>query len=144
MKGKKKVIGLVEIVKIRGKKGVVKKRALFDTGATRTSVDMRVAAKAGIGPIISSVKVRNAGALAGYSRRPVAKATIVVKGKTIHTGVNIEDREGMSYSVLIGRDIIHNNFLIDVSRTHTGFRVGDVKDKDDENRSPKILKVKKK
>jgi hypothetical protein len=133
MAGKKKIVGLVEIVGIKGKKGIVKKRALFDTGATRTSVDVRVAAKAGIGPIVSSVRVKNTSAPYGHTRRVVAKATIIVKGKKIKTGVNIEDREGMPYTVLIGRDVIHNNFLIDVSRTHTGFRVRDVKDEKDKN-----------
>jgi len=133
MAGRKKIIGLVEVVGIKGKKGTVKKRALFDTGATRTCVDVRVAAKAGIGPIVSSVKVKNTSSPLGYARRVVAKATIIVKGKKIKTGVNIEDREGMPYTVLVGRDVIHNNFLIDVSKTHTGFRVRDVKDEKDKN-----------
>lgn len=124
---RKEVIGLVEIVRILGKKGIAKKRALFDTGATRTSVDVRVAAKAGIGPIISSVKIKNSSAPNGYTRRAIAEAVIIVKGKRIHTGVNIEDREGMPYSVLIGRDVIHDNFLIDVAKSHTSFRVRDSK-----------------
>ncbi len=124
----KKIIGLVELVKIRGKKGTVTKRALFDTGATRTSIDVRIAAKAGIGPIISSVRIRSASAPNGYTRRAVAQATIIVKGKKIKTGANIEDREGLPYQVLIGRDVIHNSFLIDVSKTHTTFRMRDSKD----------------
>jgi len=128
MVSKKRVIGLVEIVRIKGKKGIAKKKALFDTGATRTCVDVRVAAKAGIGPIISSVKIKNSSAPNGYTRRAIAEAVIIVKGKKIHTGVNIEDREGLPYPILIGRDVIHNNFLIDVSKSHTSFRVRDSKD----------------
>ncbi|MEK6958534.1 MAG: RimK/LysX family protein, partial [archaeon] len=85
------------------------------------------AAKAGIGPIISSVKIKNSSAPNGYTRRAIAEAVIIVKGKRIHTGVNIEDREGMPYSVLIGRDVIHDNFLIDVAKSHTSFRVRDSK-----------------
>ncbi len=130
VKGKKnkRVVGLVEVVTVKGTKGIVRKKALFDTGATRTSVDMRVAAKAGIGPIISSVKIKNASASGGYMRRAVAKAKIIVKGEEINTAVNIEDRENLPYSILIGRDVIHKNFLIDVSKSHLTFRVRDNKD----------------
>ena len=130
----KRIIGLVDLVQVKGKKGVVTKKALFDTGATRTCVDVRTAAKAGLGPIISSVRVKSASSPRGFIRRAIAQATIIVKGKSIKTGVNIEDREGLPYSVLIGRDIIHNNFLIDVSKTHTSNKVGDNKDKDERDR----------
>ncbi|MCX6801218.1 MAG: RimK/LysX family protein [Candidatus Diapherotrites archaeon] len=134
MSGRKKTIGLVELVKIKGKKKSIIKRALCDTGATRTSVDVRVAASAGIGPIISSVKIRSASAPKGYVRRAIAEATIILKGKKIKTGVGIEDRSGLPYAVLIGRDVIHNNFIIDVSRTHTSNKIADAKvaDKDEE------------
>jgi hypothetical protein len=124
----KKVIGLVELVSVGGKR-LVKTKALFDTGATRTSVDVRIAARAKIGPIVSSIKVKNAGAPYGYFRRAVAKATIIVRGVKIRTGVSIEDREDMPYPVLIGRDILHNNFLIDVSKSHSTNKVRDVKRK---------------
>ncbi|MEI7961873.1 MAG: RimK/LysX family protein [archaeon] len=130
----KKVIGLVELVIVKGRKGAVTKKALFDTGATRTSIDVKTAAKAGIGPIISSVRVKSANSSRGYMRRAIAEAIIIVKGKKIKTGVNLEDREGMPYSVLIGRDIIHNNFIIDVSRTHRTNKVGDSKDKSERDR----------
>ena len=106
----KKIVGLVEVVRIKGSKGTIKKKALFDTGATRTSVDVKVAAKAGIGPIISSVKIKNASTHKGYTRRAVAKAQIIVKNEKINTAVNIEDREGLPYPILIGRDVIHKNF----------------------------------
>ena len=131
---RKRVIGLVEKVKISGKNGTVVKRAIFDTGATRTCVDIKTAAKAGLGPIISSVKVKSASSLRGYTRRAIAEATIIVRGKKIKTGVNLEDREGLPYQVLIGRDIIHNNFVIDVSKTHNTFKVRDSKDEVERNR----------
>ena len=134
IKKEKKVVGLVEIVRVKGTKKTVKTKALFDTGATRTSVDVRVAAKAGIGPIVSSVRIKNASAPGGYTRRAVAKATIIVKGYEVKTHVNIEDREGLPYSVLIGRDVIHKNFLIDVSRSHLTFKVRDSKDGNERKR----------
>ncbi len=131
---KKKIIGLVETVGIKGKKGLVSKKALFDTGATRTCLDVKIAAKAGVGPITSSVKVKSASSPRGYTRRAIALATILVKGKKIKTGVNIEDREGLPYPIIIGRDIIHNNFIIDVSRTHMTNKVRDSKDASERKR----------
>jgi len=138
----KKVVGLVEIVYVKGTKQRVKTKALFDTGATRTSVDVKVAAKAGIGPIVSSVKIKNASAPGGYTRRAVAKATIIVKGQAVKTEVNIEDREGLPYSVLIGRDVIHKNFLIDVSRSHMTFKVRDSKDGNERRRLTRLAQSK--
>lgn len=138
---KKRVIGLVELVKIRGKKGIVTKKALFDTGATRTSLDVKIAAKSGVGPIVSSVKVKSASSSRGYTRRAIAEATIIVKGRSIKTGVNIEDREGLPYPIIIGRDIIHNNFIIDVSRTHKSNKVRDSKDESERIRLTAPSKV---
>lgn len=123
----KKVVGLVELVTIIGKKGRVTKKALLDTGATRTSVDIKLAAKAGVGPIISSVKIKNAtsGSNSTY-RRPIAEAKIKMKGIIVKTGVNIVDRTGLPYPILIGRDIIHKNFIVDISQTHSSHKVKDI------------------
>ena len=126
---KKKTIGLVDTIEIKGTKGTIKKKALFDTGATRTSVDMEVAAKAGIGPIIKTVKVTAASNPKGSKKRLVALAEIKINGKNMKAEVSIEDRSKLPYPVLIGRDLIHNNFVIDVSKTHTGPRTSHIKKK---------------
>ncbi len=124
----KKVVGLVELVTIIGKKGRITKKALLDTGATRTSIDIKLAAKAGVGPIISSVKIKNATSGTGASfRRPIAEAKIKMKGIVVKTGVNIVDRTGLPYPILVGRDIIHKNFIVDISKTHTSHKVKDIK-----------------
>jgi hypothetical protein len=124
---KKKIVGLVEPVTIIGKKGRVTKKALLDTGATRTSIDIKLAAKAGVGPIISSVKIKNATAgQNGSFRRPIAEAKIKLKGVVVKTGVNIVDRTGLPYPILIGRDVIHKNFVVDVSKTHKSHKVKDI------------------
>lgn len=130
MNNEKKLIGLVEIAEIIGSKGSIKKRALFDTGATRSCVDVKVAAKAGIGPIVSSVRIKSASAPKGYTRRAIAEAIIIIKGKEVKARVNIEDREGLPYSILIGRDIIHENFLIDVSRSNKSIKSSDLRDRE--------------
>ena len=127
-KKEKKIVGLVEQVTIIGKKGRITKTALLDTGATRTSVDVRIAAKAGIGPIISCVQIKNATANSeGSIRRPIAECKIKMKGIVVKTGVNVVDRSGLSYPILIGRDVIHKNFIVDVSKTHTSHKVKDLK-----------------
>ncbi|NMA44336.1 MAG: retroviral-like aspartic protease [Candidatus Diapherotrites archaeon] len=130
MDKRKKLIGLVEVVEIFGSKGSVKKRALFDTGATRSCVDVKVAAKAGIGPIVSSVRIKSASAPKGYTRRAIAEAVIRIKDKEVKARVNIEDREGLPYSVLIGRDIIHENFLIDVSKSNKSIKSIDLRERE--------------
>lgn len=130
-KGKNKgkaIVGLVELVTLIGKKGRITKKALLDTGATRTSVDIKLAAKAGIGPIISSVKIKNATSGANSTfRRPIAEAKIKMKGTVIKTGVNVVDRTGLPYQILVGRDVLHKNFIVDISRTHTSHKVKDLK-----------------
>lgn len=124
----KKVVGLVELVTIIGKHKRVTKKALLDTGATRTSIDIKLAAKAGVGPIISSVKIKNAtSGGVGSFRRPIAEAKIKMKGIVVKTGVNIVDRTGLPYPILIGRDVIHKNFIVDISKTHTSHKVKDIK-----------------
>ncbi len=123
--GKKKVLGLIEMVIITGSKRSLRKKALLDTGATRSSVDVRVAATAGIGPIVGSVKVRSKTAPEGFVRRAVAEAELEIHGVKIPAKVSIEDRKNMPYKVLIGRDVIHSNFLIDLEKTHKSHKLLD-------------------
>ena len=123
---KKKVLGLIEKVTITGSKKSLTKKALIDTGATRSSVDVRVAATAGIGPIVSSVKVKSKTAREGYVRRAVAKAVLEIHGVKVPAEVSIEDRKNMPYKILIGRDIIHSRFLIDLEKTHSSHKLIDI------------------
>jgi hypothetical protein len=110
----KKVIGLVEKVRIIGEK-TVETYALFDTGARRSSVDIYLAAKARLGPIISTMKVRNP-SFKQKVRRPVLMVKFEIAGKMFETKANIQDRSHMNLPVLIGRNIISGNFLVDTKR----------------------------
>ena len=121
----KKTIGLVEVVRVYGEKSSVVKKALFDTGATSTSIDLKLAAKIGIGPIVGSKRIVSASNPHG-KLRPVAEAYIKVKGNKIKVKANIEDRSGLKYKVLVGRDLIHNNFIIDPSKTHMSHKLHDL------------------
>jgi len=107
----KEIIGLVEKVEIIGRTSI-KTKALFDTGAHRTSVDVRLASKAQLGPIIKTTLVRNPGS-AKDIRRPIVEATININGKEFKTDVNIQDRSHMTFPVIIGRNIISGNFIVD-------------------------------
>ena len=112
---KKILVGLTDKVKIRGKK-VVTTTAKFDTGAKRTSIDLKIAARANLGPIVDIIKVKTASLRGGYVKRPVVEAQIEICGKKIKVLANIEDRVHSKEKVLIGRDIIRSNFIVDVER----------------------------
>jgi len=111
---KKQVLGLVEKVKIIGNKNIIEKKALIDTGAARTSIDLRTAAKAGLGPVVGTVKIKTKASAKGFVRRLVAECEIEIRGKRIKTRANLEDRQNMEYKILIGRDIIKPNFVVDI------------------------------
>ena len=110
----KKIVGIVEKVKIMGEK-TVETFALFDTGATRTSVDTMLAGRTKLGPVISVTRIRHA-SLRGEIRRPVVRATIEIKHKLFDVKVNIQDRTHMTFPVIIGRDVLAGNFIVDPNK----------------------------
>jgi len=107
----KKILGIVEKVEITGEK-TVKAYALFDTGAARSSVDTKLAGRAKLGPVISVAKIKHA-SLKREIQRPVVRAMLKVKGKMFDVKVSIQDRTHMSFPVIVGRDVLSGNFLID-------------------------------
>lgn len=110
----KKVVGLVEKIKIIGEK-TIETYALFDTGARRSSVDLVLASKARLGPIIGTMKVRSP-SFKQKVRRPVVMVKFEIEGEAFETKANIQDRSHMNLPVLIGRNIISGNFLVDTKR----------------------------
>jgi hypothetical protein len=113
----KKIVGLVEEVWIEGRERV-RAMALFDTGAKTTSVDVRLAARARLGPIVRTSKISSASNSAKV-RRPVVEAKVVVAGRNFDALVNVQDREHMTFPVIIGRDIISGNFMVDTRKNHS-------------------------
>jgi hypothetical protein len=83
-------------------------------------VDVKLAAKALLGPIVKTIKVRNPSHKQEV-RRPVVKAKIVIAGKEFVTNVNVQDRAHMTFPVLIGRNILSGNFVIDTKKNHEVF-----------------------
>lgn len=87
--------------------------ARIDTGATKSSVDARLAAELALGPVIKTKLVKSA---AGNKLRPVIKASIRISGKSLKSEFTIADRSHMKYRVLIGQNILKKGFLIDPTK----------------------------
>jgi hypothetical protein len=129
MEKRKEHVGLVETVKVIGKDKSARKRAKFDTGARRSSIDEKLAAELGAGPIIRFIRVRSASAgKTKYVRRPVYRMQIEIKGKNFQVEINSTDRGHLKQKVLIGRDILHNNFIVDVEKSHRTIYEEDIKE----------------
>jgi hypothetical protein len=109
----KEIIGIVEKIKVIGEKSV-DTLALCDTGATLTSVGIILASKAQLGPIVRITKVKNP-SLKTQVKRPVVRAKIKIKNRVFDVDVNIQDRSHMTFPVIIGRNILSGNFIVDPS-----------------------------
>ena len=103
----RKVIGLSEKIRINEKEVLAK----IDTGAERNSIDIRLAAELGLGPVIGVKSYVNAH---GKTSRVLVKGHLVIHGKRIHASFNLFDRKSMKYKVLIGKKTLkQSGFLID-------------------------------
>ncbi|HIH04784.1 TPA: hypothetical protein HA281_05005 [Candidatus Woesearchaeota archaeon] len=109
----KVVIGLSENVEVRNSRGKKTVEAKIDTGATKSSMDMDLARKLHLGPVIKSKMVKSAH---GNMLRPVVEATIILAGKTITEEFTLADRKHLKYAMLIGQNVLKNGFLIDPSK----------------------------
>ncbi len=116
-------VGLIEQVKLIGTKKTVKVLGKFDTGARRTSVDIKLARKIGAKKI-GKQKVSN---VHGHSIRPLVDLKLEINGKRLKTQANVSNRDHRTYKVLIGRDIIFSNFIIDLTKSHKSSDLGDLK-----------------
>ncbi len=106
------VIGPVEDITFKGE-SPAKFEGRVDTGATSSSIDAKIVADLKLGPVLSVRKVRNAH---GETLRPVVEAKFVIRGKTLTANFTVADRSKMKYKVLIGRNILKEGFLIDVTK----------------------------
>lgn len=112
----KKMIGLVEKVRIYGNGSSVETEALVDTGAKMTSIDIKLAGEAKLGPVTRMYKTK-APITKEVDKRPVVKVTIKIRGKKFEVEANLNDRSHMKYPVLIGRNLLYGNFVVDVSKS---------------------------
>ncbi|MBT4447076.1 hypothetical protein HOA92_01170 [archaeon] len=85
--------------------------ARIDTGATISSIDIDLAGKLQIGPIIREKLVKSA---SGKKRRPVVRAIAKIQGNNIEGEFSLADRKAMKYPVLIGQNHLkQGTFLVD-------------------------------
>ena len=108
------VIGFSERVVVSGTTGTQTVIGKADSGAARTSIDLRLAADIGAGPIHTVSKVRS-GSQRGSKTRPVVDLVLGIGGAQHTVEANIEDRSHMNYPLLLGRDVLRN-YRLDVSR----------------------------
>ena len=117
------VIGPIEFVKVIGHNGEARVKGKIDTGATRTSVDVWLAANIGLGPTVSVAKVKSA-LLDEVRSRPLVRAIVEIEGQGFALPVSVDDRSDMRYPVLVGMDILRlGRFLIDpTKKAHPKYR----------------------
>jgi hypothetical protein len=102
----KTVVGLVEEVSICGRAVL----ARIDTGAATSSIDLGLASDLQLGPLVAKRTVRSAH---GKRIRPVLKALVQIKQRRIKASFTVVHRAHLEYPILIGRNILKKNFLID-------------------------------
>jgi RimK family alpha-L-glutamate ligase len=108
------VVGYTEEVLVSGTSGTERVVAKSDTGASRTSIDTRLAAEIGAGPIKSMTKVRSGSVKSGKAR-PVVDIVVGLAGDRHTVAASLEDRGHMDYQLLLGRDILQY-YQVDVRR----------------------------
>jgi hypothetical protein len=108
--GDRTVIGLADKVTIFGKKKRKRLMAKIDTGATKSSMDVKLAAELKLGPVIKSKLVKSAH---GSKIRPVINAQVKVADKKVKAEFTLADRTHMKYRCLIGQNVLKEGFLID-------------------------------
>ena len=111
----KVILGLSEEIIIFGPNGKEEKiKARIDTGATSSSLDIKLAESLELYPGISTRIVRSA---SGIKRRPIIKVKIKLDGQMIEAGFTLADRSQMNYQALIGQNILKKGeFLVDPNR----------------------------
>lgn len=115
MADERPILGLLEDVDIMNAETGEKEptRARIDTGAQNSSVDLVLAQKLRLGPIIKTKSIRNSH---GQSLRPVVKAKVILAGVEVEEEFTIANRSNMRYKILIGQNILRQGFLIDPSK----------------------------
>lgn len=112
-KSQKKIVGLTEPITLTGEKSKKRVMAKVDTGADKSSIDMKLAAELQLGPVVKISLIKSA---SGSRKRPIISSNVLFAGKEMKVHFSIADRSHMKYKVLIGRNILKKGFLIDPSK----------------------------
>ena len=125
----KKKLGLTEVVHVCGAKKCAQVAAICDTGAMRTSVDESLAKELDFGESVRTTSVKNPSVDKRF-KRPVVNVHIEISGMEFDVDASIQDRSHMTHKIIVGRDILFGNFVVDVSMTHDSNKLAAIKDKD--------------
>ena len=107
------IVGITETIGLVASNGINKEVvAKIDTGATRSSIDIKLASKLHLGPVIKSKIVKSAH---GNKLRPVIEVEILLAGIKIKSEFTLADRTQMKYPVLVGVNVLKHGFLVDPS-----------------------------
>ena len=105
--GERVILGLIEEVTILGEKVI----ARIDSGATTSSIDTTLAEKLNLEILDESKIVKSA---SGIEKRHVVLAKVNINNNIIEDYFTLADRHHMTYSILIGQNILKKGkFLID-------------------------------
>ncbi|MDD5178186.1 MAG: RimK/LysX family protein [Candidatus Nanoarchaeia archaeon] len=108
----KTIVGIIEDVTLIGKNKRQTFKAKIDTGATRSSMDLKIATDLKL-ELTETVTIKSA---EGSSTRGIVMAKVIISGRELEAEFTIANRSKMSCPVLIGRNILKENFLVDPSR----------------------------
>lgn len=89
-------------ITLKGTTGKTTVTAKADVGADRTTIDHKVAARIGAGPVVSSVKVN------GADRRPVVRCWVECNDVEELLEVSLSDRSDRSTDALLGKPFLQN------------------------------------
>ena len=114
-RGEEDVLGYTTRIRIHGRDGTEKAVAKSDTGAKRTSIDTDLAGQIAAGPMVGTTEVRS-GTGSGTETRPLVDVDLCLNGRWRTVTASITDRSEMTYSVLLGRDVLEA-YNLDISQT---------------------------
>ena len=97
------IIGYTEEVTVSGNTNMTTAIAKSDTGAQRTSIGLELAGEIGAGPITGKTNVKSG---SGKSSRPIVDIAIRIQDDWQVVTASVEDRENMTYPIILGRDIL--------------------------------------
>lgn len=107
------IIGLTSNVLIFGKTKKKLVSAKVDTGATKTSIDFKLAKELGLGPELKKTIVKSAH---GTRQRSVVLLELSIGGEFIETEATLADRTHLKFPLLLGQNVLKKGFLVDPSK----------------------------
>jgi len=109
----KKIIGLTEFITLIGESKKKRVKAKIDTGADKSSIDLKLAADLKLGPVVKTRLIKSA---SGNLMRPIIRTKVIFAGEERDVYFTMADRKHLKYRVLIGKNILKKGFLIDPSK----------------------------